>query len=148
MTTYTQIYYHIIFSTKNRRPVLAAPNREVLFRYIWGILKNNKCHLYRINAADDHVHIFTSLHPTVALADLVREIKSSSSRYIKDKSLFPGFDGWQDNYGGFTHSINEKNAIIDYIKKQEEHHKKISFQEELRRMLEEAGVEIEEKYFP
>ncbi len=79
MSTFTQIYYHVVFSTKDRVPVLAADKREKLFRYAWGILKNKDCHLYRINGVEDHVHILTSLHPTVCLADLVKEVKVSTS---------------------------------------------------------------------
>ena len=69
MSTFTQIYCHIVFSTKNREPVLRADGREELFRYIWGIIRNKKSHLYRINAVEDHVHILSSLHPSVVLAD-------------------------------------------------------------------------------
>jgi putative transposase len=148
MPTYTQIYYHIVFSTKNRRQVLTEDNREELFRYIWGILKNKKCHLYRINAVEDHIHIFTSIHPSCSLADLVRDIKVSSSKMIREKGLFAGFEGWQDNYGAFTNSEADKDQVIEYIKTQEQHHKKISFKEELKKILEESGIEIDEKYFP
>ena len=71
-----QIYCHIVFSTKNRCRTLRKEGREDLFQYIWGILKHKNCHLYRINAVEDHIHLLTSIHPTVALADLIREIKS------------------------------------------------------------------------
>ncbi len=84
----------------------------------------------------------------VALSNLVRDVKVASSKWIKEKGLFPGFEGWQDNYGGFTHSIRDKDAMIEYVKDQEEHHKHVSFLEEFRKILEEVGVEIDEKYFP
>ncbi len=148
MSTYTQIYYHVIFSTKHRRPVLVAENRPELFSYIWGILKNKNCHLYRINAVDDHVHLFFSLHPSVALADLVKDVKVSSSLWIHEKGLFPGFEGWQKNYSAFTHSARDQDVVIEYIKGQEEHHEQVSFADELRNILEEVGVKIDEKYFP
>jgi REP element-mobilizing transposase RayT len=83
MSAYTQTYYHIVFSTKDRHPVLRQERREALFRYIWGILKNRESHLYRINGADDHLHILTSLHPSVSLADLVKDVKTGSSLWIK-----------------------------------------------------------------
>ena len=76
MSTHTQICYHVVFSTKDRQPVLRPDRREDLFRYIWGILKNRQSHLYRINGTEDHVHILTSLHPTVSLADLVKDVKT------------------------------------------------------------------------
>ena len=83
MSTYTQILYQIVFSTKNRELSLVKEGREKLFRYIWGILKNNKCHFYRINGVEDHIHILTSLHPSIALSDLVKDVKIASSKFIK-----------------------------------------------------------------
>jgi putative transposase len=146
MSTFTQIYYHIVFSTKNREPHLAKDGRDDLFKYIWGILRENKSHLYRINAVDDHVHFLTSLHPTVCLADLVKDVKIASSGWIKEKGAFPGFANWQNGYGAFTHSAGEKDALIEYIKRQEDHHRKITFREELERLLKEAGIEYDEKF--
>ena len=146
MATYTQIYYYLVFSTKERTPALTPDRREDLFRYIWGIIKNKNSHLYRINGVEDHIHILTSLHPTVALADLIKDIKVASSQWIKEEKAFPRFSHWQDGYGAFTHSSNEKDRLIEYIKGQEEHHKKVSFRDEFRRLLEEAGIEFDEKY--
>lgn len=102
MSTYTQILYQIVFSTKNRKPSLEAENRIELFKYISGILKNKKCHLYRIGGVADHLHIITHLHPSIALADLVKDCKLASSEHIKSRKLFTAFNGWQDGYGAFT----------------------------------------------
>ncbi len=146
MSTYTQIYYHIVFSTKNRVPCLAKARRDQLFKYIWGILKNKKCHLYHINGVDDHIHILTSLHQTVTLADLLRDIKISSSKLIKERHIFSSFTNWQSGYGAFTHSLKEKQALVDYIKNQEAHHTKETFQDEYKRLLLEAGIQFDEKF--
>jgi len=146
VSTYTQIYYHIVFSTKDRVPALVAAHRERLFAYIWGILKNRGCHLYRINGTEDHLHLLTSLHPTVCLADLVKEIKTSTSKWIKETALFPAFTHWQDGYGAFTIGHADKERVIEYIKSQQAHHRKVSFQEELRECLIRAGVEFDERY--
>lgn len=146
MSTYTQILYQIVFSTKRRKPTLTKENRPELFKYIWGILKNKKCHLYRLNGIEDHLHIVTHIHPTVALADLVKDVKIASSGFIKEKGLFPDFDGWQDGYGAFTYTITAKEDLINYVKNQEEHHKKVSFIEEFKALLKEHGVEFDEKY--
>ena len=146
MATFTQIYFHIVFSTKNRERVLLANRRDDLFRYAWGILKNKDCHLYRIGGVEDHVHIMTEVHPTVALADLVKDIKTSTSSWIKQNSIFPNFTHWQDGYGAFTVSHNDKDAVIEYIKGQEEHHKTVSFKDELREFLIKHGVTFDEKY--
>lgn len=146
MATYTQILYHIIFSTKNRNPVLLKENKEKLFRYIWGVTKNKNCILYQINGADDHLHIATHLNPVVTLADLVKDIKVSSSLFIKNEGLFPGFNGWQEGYAAFTKSFSEKDILINYIKNQEEHHRKTTFREELISLLREENIEFNEKY--
>jgi REP element-mobilizing transposase RayT len=146
MSTYTQIYYHVVFSTKDRQPTLKANRREDLFRYIWGILKNRESHLYRINGTEDHVHILTSLHPSVSLADLVKETKTGSSVWIKKEGIFRMFSHWQDGYAAFTHSNREIGSLIEYIKGQEEHHQRTTFSEELRKLLEEAGIEFDERY--
>ena len=146
MSTYTQICYHVVFSTKGREPVLKAPRREELFRYIGGILKNRQSHLLRINGVEDHLHILTSLHPTVSLADLVKDIKTGSAHWNKEKSVFPMFSHWQDGYAAFTHSPREIDGLIEYIKGQEEHHRRTTFGEEYRKLLVEAGIEFDERY--
>ena len=146
MSTFTQICYHVVFSTKDREPVLLAENREQLFRYTWGILKNKDCHLYRIGGVEDHVHILTGLHPMIALAELVKDIKTGTSKWIKENAVFPGFTHWQDGYGAFTVSYSDKDAVIEYIKNQPEHHKRVSFKDELREFLVKHGVKFDEKY--
>ena len=146
MSTYTQILYQIVFSTKRRKPALLKENREALFKYIWGILKNKKCHLYRINGVEDHLHIVTHVHPTVAPAFLVKDIKIASSSYIKANDLFPDFDDWQVGYAAITYSWKEKDTLIEYVKNQEEHHKTKTYREELIELLREHGIEFDEKY--
>ena len=146
MSTYTQILYQIVYSTKRRERTLTKEKRPELFRYIWGILKNKKCHLYRINGVEDHLHIVTHIHPTVALASLVKDIKLASTDFIKAKNLFPHFDGWQVGYAAFTYSFDAKDDLIEYVKDQEEHHKTVTYREELIELLKEHGVEFDEKY--
>lgn len=131
MSTHTQILYQIVFSTKQREPVLEKETRPELFKYTWGILNKSNCHLYRINGVEDHLHIVTHLHPSVSLADLVKNIKIASSGFIKDNGIFKNFNGWQDGYGAFTYSVKEKNRLIEYVKNQEEHHKIVSFRDEI-----------------
>ena len=114
---------------------MLKPNRDQLYKYIWGILQNTRCHLYRINGVEDHLHIVTHLHPSVALADLIKDIKIASSLFIKEQFLFPDFVSWQEGYGAFTYSIKEKDRLINYVKNQEEHHKKASYKEEFITLL-------------
>jgi putative transposase len=146
MNTYTQILYQIVFAPKNREHVLVRNNRHELYKYIAGILNNKRCHLYRIGGISDHIHIVTHLHPTIALATLVKDIKIASTEYIKKDKLFPGFLGWQDGYGAFTYNIDEKDKLIEYVINQEEHHKTKSFREELIELLNEHGIGFDEKY--
>ncbi|MCA0233474.1 IS200/IS605 family transposase [Runella limosa] len=146
MSSYRQIYYQIVFGTKYRRPTIAEAHCEELYRYIWGIIKNNKCKLYRINGIEDHIHIFCDLHPSVALSDFVKDIKVASSIWMKQSGLFPDFEAWQEGYGAFTYSIREKDKIINYVKKQKQHHKKETFYDEYKRLLIENAIEFDEKY--
>ena len=146
MSTYTQILYQIVFSTKNRERTLLKENRDELFKYIWGVLKNKNCHLYRINGVEDHLHILTHLHPAVSLSSLVKDIKISSSLHIKKQTLFKRFTSWQEGYGAFTYSIKEKDRLINYIKNQEEHHRKKTFKEEYIALLREHEIDFDEKY--
>jgi REP element-mobilizing transposase RayT len=146
MSTYTQILYQIVFSTKNREQTLTAEYRRELYKYIRGILQNKKCHLYQMNGVEDHIHILTHLHPSVALSDLVKDIKLASTKFIKEKGIFDGFTGWQVGYGAFTYAIDRKNVLINYIKNQEEHHRVKTFGEEYIELLKEHGIVFEEKY--
>lgn len=146
MSTYTQILYHIVFGTKFRIQSLERRNRPLLFKYLWGVMRNKKCHLYRINGVEDHIHILTHVHPTVALSDLIKDIKLSSNFFFKEKQLFPTFKGWQEGYAAFTHHIDEKERLIDYIRVQEDHHRKVSWPEELKTLLKEHQIEFDERY--
>ena len=144
MSTYTQIHYHFVFSTKLRERTLDKARRDDLFRFVWGILQRRKCHLYRIGGVEDHIHLLTSLHPTIALSDLVKEIKTTTSSWIKGQHVFPRFVHWQDGYGAFTHSMPDRERLIEYIKGQEDHHKRVTFREEYEALLAEAGLKISE----
>ena len=138
--------YHIVFSTKERRRTLQPEKHEDLFKYIWGIIKNKTCHLYRINGIEDHIHILSSLHPTICLADFIKDIKVSSSIWIKKENSFPLFDHWQEGYSAFTCSYRDKERLVKYIINQKEHHKKLSFREELIKLYQEENIEYDEKY--
>jgi putative transposase len=127
--------------------VLLPPGRRSeLFRYIWGIIRNRDAHLYRINGVKDHLHILTSLHPTVSLADFVKDIKTGSARWIKENRVFRGFSHWQEGYGAFTCSLQDLPGLIEYVKRQEEHHRKTTFEEEYRKLLADAGIAFDERY--
>jgi len=148
MSTYTRILYHIVFGTKDRLPVLADSRRDDLFKYMNGVIKNSHCRPIWTNGVRDHVHSLLSLHPTVALADLLKDIKVASSIWVKDNKVLPNFVGWQEGYGAFTYSLRDEPELIAYLKRQEEHHRRVSFEEEYKKLLLDAGVKIDERYFP
>lgn len=146
MSTYTQLIYHIVFSTKHREPTLIQDQKKRLFAYIHNLLSEKNCHLYRINGVEDHLHILTHVHPTIAISTLVKDIKLASDDFIKKEEFFPKFKGWQDGYGAFSESIKEKDRLINYIRNQDEHHKKVSFLEEYRGFLEEHQIQFDPKF--
>ena len=97
---------------------------------------------------EEHIHILCDLHPSIALADFMRDMKTASSIWLKNSNKFPLFEGWSDGYAAITYSWNDKETIINYIKNQQEHHRMESFENELLRLLKEQGIEVDEKYFP
>ena len=148
MSSYRQLLYHLVFRTKDSRPTIRPENEGQLYAYITGIIKNKNSHLYRINGVKNHLHICTDIHPTLALADFVKDIKVYSSMWMKSSDLFPDFNGWADGYAGITCSYFDLGKVIEYIKTQKEHHERRSFEEEYRSLLLESGIKIDERYFP
>ena len=146
MSSYRQIYYHIVFGTKYRHPTITEEHCEELYKYISGVIENKKSRLYRINGVEDHIHILSDLHPSLSLADFVKDIKVSTSIWMKESGKFPTFIGWQEGYGAFTCSVRSRDRIINYIKNQKEHHKKKSFIDEYKNLLTEHEIEFDERY--
>ena len=146
MSTYTQILYQIVFSTYDRKETLIDSGRDRLFRYISRVLQNKKCHVYTIGGVNDHIHIITHVHPMIAPAMLIKDIKLASTEFIKAEKIFPDFAGWQDGYGAFTYSISAKGNLIEYVNNQVKHHKKFSFREEYIALLQEHGIAFDERY--
>ncbi|WP_114752800.1 IS200/IS605 family transposase [Pleomorphovibrio marinus] len=144
--SYKQILYHSVIGTKYREFTIPEKHCEELYRYISGIVKKKNCVLYQINGCGDHLHLLTDLHPTVSLADFLKEVKVGSSKWMKQHDNFPQWKSWGDGYGAFTCSYHDKDMITNYIKRQKEHHKKETFLEEYKRLLEENGIEFDERY--
>ena len=148
MSSYRQLLYHLVFRTKNSIPSIARDHAEQLFSYISGIIRNKNSHLYIVNGTENHLHILTDLHPSMALADFMRELKASTSKWVKEKGIFPLFDGWAEGYGSFTCSYYDLGELLEYIRNQEEHHKRKSFEDEYRNLIQIAGIKIDEEFFP
>ncbi|MDR3109690.1 MAG: IS200/IS605 family transposase [Planctomycetaceae bacterium] len=147
MSAYRQILYHIVFRTKNSEKTIKQENVRELYGYILGIIRNKHCVLFRINGMEDHLHILSDLHPSIALADFIKDIKTSTSIWMKESGLFPDFRGWGARYCALTYSNKERETLINYIKNQQEHHKQESFQDERKRIFIEAGIDTDEKWF-
>ena len=148
MSNFRQMYYHITFGTFERRPVLLPEGRDEFLRYAWGVVNGLKGHLYRINAVEDHLHMLVAIHPTVAVSEFVKAFKIATNGWIRSSGVFPGFERWQEGAGVFTQSHAEKERVVAYIKGQQEHHRAVSFREEMRRLLDEAGIEYEDRFLP
>jgi len=148
MSSFRQILFHIIFRTKNSAKTLPLTESKDLYGYIWGIIKNKRGTLIRINGVEDHIHILSDLPPTIALADYVRDIKTNSSHWLRDNPNFPAFNGWAEGYAALTYAWRDKEMIVEYIKNQREHHKQTDFITEYRGLLEEHGIVIDDRYFP
>lgn len=117
-----------------------------MFKYITGIVKNRGQKLIAINGTSNHVHIFIGMKPTIALSDLVRDIKAGSSGFINEKKWLRGKFNWQDGFGAFSHSHSEIDDVVRYIKSQEEHHRETTFREEYTTLLKKFAVQYDEKY--
>ena len=148
MSSYRQHLYHIVFRTKNSKPTIKQDQVDQLYAYITGIIINKDSHLYRINGVENHLHILIDMHPSIAPADFVKEIKVSTSIWMKESGFIPSFKGWAEGYGSFTCSFMDIGRLIDYIKNQQVHHKKKTFEEEYRDLLIESGIRIDKRYFP
>lgn len=138
------VLVHLVFSTKDRTPYLTSDIRRELFPYMGGVLRNIECPVLQIGGVEDHVHILLRLSRTISLAQLVEKTKTSTSKWIKTKG--PADFAWQAGYGAFSVQQNETDRVIRYLQGQEEHHRTVSFQDELRGLLNEAGLAFDERY--
>ena len=146
--SYTKLLYHIVFCTKYRKQTIPEEQADGLYRYIWGFIKNYKSVLYRINGMPDHIHIFVQLHADVSVSEFVKKLKNATNKWLKDnKDIFPDFEAWAVGYCALTYAEKDKDMFINYIKNQQEHHKKEPSLDEIRLLLEEQGIEIDERYF-
>ena len=144
--SYTCLHYHFIFSTKDRRLQLDDDIRARLFQYVGGIFRDLKGCLLAANSLPDHVHLLAGLHPSTAVSDVMREVKSGSSKWIHE--TYPGRRdfGWQDGFGAFTVSYSQLDEVTRYIANQQQHHQRRTFQEEFIEFLERHGVPYDERY--
>ncbi len=140
----SKLYVHLAFSTKHREPLLLAPLRAQVHAYLATVLKNHDSPAVEVGGTSDHVHALFRLSKDRSLAEIVEEIKTSSSKWVKGKALV-NFHR-QNGYGGFLVSPADVEKVAEYIAQQETHHRAMSFQEEYRRLLKSHGIEFDERY--
>ncbi len=138
------VLVHVVFSTKDRAPFLTSDLRQELFPYMGGLLRNIECPVLQIGGVEDHVHILLRLSRMMSLAQLVEKSKASTSKWIKTKG--PARFAWQAGYGAFSVGQSEADRVIRYIQGQAEHHRTLSFQDELRALFAEAGIGFDERF--
>lgn len=144
-STYLSLHYHLVFSTKNRLPLITAEWRERLHEYLGGTVNGLGGFSQGVGGTDDHVHLLVGLKATHCLADFMRELKKASSVWVRDEVGVRDF-AWQEGYGAFTVSPTARPMVRQYIAHQEQHHAVKSYREELIDFLQHAGVEFDERY--
>jgi len=141
-----KIVIHVVFSTKNREPALSTAIRNDLFAYIVGILDSLNCVVLAINGMEDHVHSLILMSKTVSLSKMMEEMKGGSSRWLNLRGSTVKPFAWQAGYGAFSVSESQIAKVVDYIARQEDHHRKTTFQDELILLLKKHRIEFDERY--
>ncbi|MBK5272961.1 MAG: IS200/IS605 family transposase [Bacteroidia bacterium] len=144
--TYTQLYIQFVFAVKWRESLIQSAWKNELYKYITGIVQNNKSKMLAINGVTDHIHIFIGYKPSVSIPDLIKDIKVASSLWINEKKLTKHKFNWQEGYGAFSYSQSQIDDVCKYIANQELHHQKKTFREEYIQLLKSFRLEYNEKY--
>jgi putative transposase len=144
--SYVSSYFHCVFSTKERRPLIKLELRERLWPFLGGIARQNKMKAIEIGGVEDHVHLLLSLPSTMAISKALQLIKGGSSKWIHEKFPEQRLFAWQEEYGAFSVSVSQLDKTIEYIKGQEAHHRKMTFQEEFLALLKKHRIEYDERY--
>lgn len=137
--------YHIVINTHCREMTLSLDHSDSLYRYMAAVARHKNCVVYAINGIENHIHILIGLHPSVAIADLVRDIKLASGQWLKKNAAdFPLFRGWGREYGAFTYAQRDWKMVAQYISNQRVHHRRVSFEDEYRKLLSNAAIDWNE----
>ena len=144
--TFSQVYIQVVFAVKGRENLIGKEWKDDLYKYIAGIIKGKGQKSIIVNGVADHVHVFIGLRPSMAISDLVRDIKNNSNNFINEQKFVKGKFSWQEGYGVFSYSHSQIDAVYKYILNQEEHHRKKTFKEEYLEFMEKFQLEYDEKY--
>ena len=143
--TYTQIYIQIVFAVRGRQNLIPQKKKEEIHKYITGIVSKRGQKMLAVNCMPDHTHVFVGIKPNINISDLTRDVKAASSKFIKEKFKINNFDR-QKGFGAFSYSHSHISDVIQYIKNQEEHHRKRNFKEEYYDFLRKFNVDFDDKY--
>ena len=144
--TYTQLYIQFVFTVKGRANLISETFREELEKVICGIVNHQNCKPIAIYCMPDHTHLLIGMNPVMSPSKLMEVVKSGSSNWLNEKKYITGPFSWQKGYGAFTYSRGQLSKVINYISNQPEHHKKNSFRDEYLSLLQEFGIDYDEKY--
>jgi len=144
--TYSQIYIQVVFAVRGRENLIGKAWKDELHKYIAGIIKEKDQKSIIVNGMPDHIHAFIGLRPSMAISDLVREMKNNSTNFINEKKFLKQKFSWQEGYGAFSYAHSQLDKVYQYILKQEEHHSKKTFKQEYLELLNKFQVEYNEKY--
>ncbi|MHB8579325.1 MAG: IS200/IS605 family transposase [Ignavibacteriaceae bacterium] len=144
--TFSQLYIQIVFSVKGRENLISKHWKDDLHKYIAGIIKGKEQKPIIVNGMPDHIHSFVGVKPSMAISDLVRDIKNNSANFINDNKFVRGKFSWQEGFGVFSYSHSQIDAVYNYVKDQERHHKNRTFKEEYLELLKRFEIEYNEKY--
>lgn len=144
--TFSQIYIQVVFAVQGRHNLIDKRWQEDLYKYISGIITNKGQKSIIVNGTSDHIHVFIGLKPSMAISDLVRDIKNNSSNFINKNKFVKGKFAWQESFGVFSYSHSHINQVYNYILNQEKHHHKKSFKEEYIEFLQKFEIDYDEKH--
>ncbi len=144
--TYSQIYVHLVFSVKGRQSLIQDAWKERMYKYICGIAIGKGQKVYAIGGVADHIHILVSVKPNISISELVRDLKSSSSKWLNEQGFLMGKFEWQNGFGAFTCGHSQLTSVIAYVNNQEMHHKKETFKEEYLKLLHDFEIEYKEQF--
>jgi len=144
--TYTQLLIQLVFAVKYRDALISTEIRPEIEQYVSGIIKNNEHTLLAQYCMPDHIHILVGLNPNQSIADLSRDIKANSSKWINEQKLLPCKFNWQEGYGAFSYSKSQLNIVVNYILNQHNHHKKTTFKDEYLDFLKKFSVDYKTDY--
>ena len=144
--TFSQLYIQVVFAVKGRENLISNTWKTELHKYIAGTIKGKNQKPIIVNGMPDHIHAFIGLRPSMAISDLVRDIKNNSTNFINDKKLVKGQFAWQEGYGVFSYSHSHIDKVYQYILDQERQHRKKTFKQEYLEFLKRFEVEYDEKY--